>query len=224
MKKIVLLGKFLFVSSLLLGSCKLPAPATPEPTEPDAQAVFTAAAQTAEAKLLERAETTSSPTPEEPVATVTSPATTATAVIPTLALTLTATTPLTTIAPPTDAPAAGGDKAAFEVDITIPDGTVVGPEKKFVKTWRLKNVGKTTWTTAYSLIFIDGNLMGASSSIPMPKSVAPWEKVSISVNMIAPSAPGKYRSYWKLKNAENQIFGVGPNGDEAIWVEIVVKS
>lgn len=225
MKYWKVLAILLAVFSLLLSACELPGASTPEPTQPDPQAVFTSAAQTAEALRLERIARTATPAVEELVATAAAPTPTLTIPPPTETITATAATPETAIAPPTDAPATGGeDKAEFVEDVTIPDGKKIGPEKTFTKTWRLRNIGKTTWTAGYALVFIDGALMGASPSVPLPSEVDPWEKVDISVEMIAPSSPGTYRGFWKLRNAEGQIFGVGPNADEAIWVEIVVDS
>lgn len=225
MKHWKVLAILLVVFSLSLSACELPGASTPEPTQPDPQAVFTAAAQTAEALRLERIARTATPAVEELVSTAAAPTPTLTVPPPTETVTTTVATPETAIAPPTDAPAAGGEnKAEFVEDVTIPDGKKIGPEKRFTKTWRLRNVGKTTWTAEYGLVFIDGALMGATPSVPLPREVAPWEKVDISVEMIAPSSPGTYRGFWKLRNAEGQIFGVGPNADEAIWVEIVVDS
>ncbi|MBN1147300.1 MAG: hypothetical protein JXA78_08590 [Anaerolineales bacterium] len=212
-------ASLIFLIALLFSACQLPAAGAPEPTKPEPQAVFTSAAQTAEAMRLARAASTGAPVVEELIATAAAP--TPTIPLPTQPLTP-ALPAATTAVPPTQgvSPAAGDEKAEFVEDVTIPDGTRVGPGKPFTKTWRLRNVGKTTWTTEYALVFIDGDLMGASPLVPLPSKVSPYEKVDISVDLIAPSNPGKYRGYWKLRNAQGQVFGVGPNADEAIWVEI----
>ena len=152
---------------LSLSACQLPAAGTPEPTKPDPQAVFTSAAQTAEAMRLERAASTGAPVVEELIATAAAPSPT----VPLPTQPLTPALPVaTTAVPPTEGvpPAAGDEKAEFIEDVTIPDGTRVGPGKPFTKTWRLMNVGKTTWTREYSLVFIDGDLMGAPPSVPLP--------------------------------------------------------
>ena len=64
--------------------------------------------------------------------------------------------------------------------------------------------------------------MGAESTIPLEVTADPGKQVEISVNMVAPPDPGAYRGYWKLRNANGQVFGFGANGEEAIWVDIVV--
>jgi hypothetical protein len=102
----------------------------------------------------------------------------------------------------------------FVVDLTIPDGTNFTPGQVFEKKWKVRNVGGTTWTTSYALVFIDGNLLGAPTTIPLTEETGPDEELIIIVKMTAPSEPGSYRSYWKFRNATGQIFGMGPNADE----------
>jgi len=212
---------------MLLPACKLPEAATPEPTKPAPEAVFTSAAQTAEAMRQQRFAQTTTPKVEQLIATVAAPTATTTPTNPPLEMVPSPSLPAPTAVLTNTAgapPAPGDDKAEFVSDVSIPDGTPIGPEKKFVKTWQLRNVGSTTWTTDYALVFIDGDLMGASPAVPLPEEVAPYEKVNISVEMVAPSTAGKYRGYWKLRNAAGKIFGMGVNADEAIWVEINVDT
>ena len=221
MKNWLVYSVLLVTLSFLLASCKLPAPATPEPTQLDPQAVFTSAAQTAEAKRLEMAAQTPNSPVETLIATVAVSSPTPTVPAPVLQGTPTATVGLI---PTTAVPAPTGDKAEFVADVSVPDGTVFAPSEEFVKTWRLKNVGSTTWTTDYALVFIDGELMGAPASVPLPNAVAPEEIVEVSVNMVAPAEPGSYRGFWEIKADSGKIFGVGVNANEAIWVDIVVQS
>jgi hypothetical protein len=86
----------------------------------------------------------------------------------------------------------------------------------------LQNAGTTTWTTAYTLIFVSGASMSGPASVPVPSEVAPGSTVDISVGLTAPADPGSYRGYWNLKNATGQIFGLGPSANEPVWVDIVV--
>ena len=44
------------------------------------------------------------------------------------------------------------DRAQFVTDVTVPDGTKYDPGATFTKTWRLRNVGTCTWTTAYTMV------------------------------------------------------------------------
>lgn len=64
--------------------------------------------------------------------------------------------------------------------------------------------------------------MGAIANVPLPGEVAPGQSIDISVDMVAPNSAGKYQGNWKLKNANNILFGIGPSGSAPFWVRIVV--
>ena len=123
--------------------------------------------------------------------------------------------------PPTIAPS-GCDRAAFVADATVPDGTIFSPGAAFTKTWRLKNIGSCSWTTSYKLVYYSGDPLGAPTSVNLPWNVGFDQTVDISVNMVAPTMPGKYRGYWILANTSGQFFGIGADASRAIWVEINV--
>lgn len=114
------------------------------------------------------------------------------------------------------------DGIEFVSDLTIPDGTSFAPGTNFTKTWRLKNAGSCTWTTAYSLVLFSGEGMGAPASTQLSMEVTPNQQVDLSVNLTAPNTPGHYRGYWKLSNASSQQFGMGPTASDAFWVDINV--
>jgi hypothetical protein len=109
------------------------------------------------------------------------------------------------------------------MDVTIPDGTVLNPGVSFVKTWRLRNSGGTTWTTVYSLIFASGAYMDGLSVIPLLSNVAPGGVIDVSVALVAPSSPGTYVGYWELRSASGILFGVGPNAEKPFSVNIKVN-
>lgn len=194
-----------------LGGCRAPAPVAPTPTVPDPAVVFTAAAQTAEARRQEIAAQTPTLAPATATATL---APEATAVI-----TATLETPAATTAPAVD-PA--GNAAEFVLDVTVPDGTNFAPGASFTKTWRVKNTGAHTWTTAYALVFSSGEKMGAPDSVPLPVSVAPGQSVDISVSMTAPTKADIYYSFWVLRDNVGNVFGVGPDGNQPIYAQINV--
>ncbi|MEJ5225817.1 MAG: NBR1-Ig-like domain-containing protein, partial [Anaerolineales bacterium] len=116
------------------------------------------------------------------------------------------------------------DWAKFVADVTIPDGTVIAPGATFTKTWRLTNIGTSTWTTSYKLVFDSGESLGAKTAIALPKAVKPGESIDLSVEMTAPGTPGTYRGNWKLQNASGVKFGIGSNASNPFWVEIKVAS
>ena len=131
----------------------------------------------------------------------------------------------TPIAPtPTSAPTEVCDRAApgNPVDVTIPDDTKMHSGQSFTKVWRLRNIGSCTWTQEYRVELFSGEAMGAPTSVYLPKEVKPGNSVDISVDMVAPRTAGKYQGNWKLRNPQNQWFGIGPNGNSAFWVRIIV--
>jgi hypothetical protein len=117
---------------------------------------------------------------------------------------------------------AGVDKAEFVSDVTVPDGTDFTPGQAFVKTWRLRNSGTTTWTVDYQLAFIRGAQMGAPAAVPLSGTVAPGQTADISVNMIAPTALGNQVAFWQLQNAQGVLFGGGAEANEPVYVQIDV--
>jgi hypothetical protein len=102
-----------------------------------------------------------------------------------------------------------------------PDKTIMIPGAYFWKTWTLLNTGTCTWTTAFSLIFWDGDRLGSSISYPLSEEVAPGEKKDISIYLQAPATTGSFTGYWRLKTPWNSNFGVGQY-DTPISTSIVV--
>lgn len=180
------------------------------PTPQDPEAVYTAAALTANAKMTEVVSST------PPATSTVTPTSVTDTPVPT------ADVSTATVTLPPSPPAGGADKAQFVADVTVPDGTNFSPGASFTKTWRLSNVGTSTWTTAYSVVFYGGEQMGGTSPKALSGNVPPGQTVDISIDMVAPDETGKYIGYWILRNSNNQTFGVGPNGDQSFYVEINV--
>jgi hypothetical protein len=116
------------------------------------------------------------------------------------------------------------DSAKFVDDITVEDGTVFEPSTPFTKTWRLTNNGTCPWTTAYALVFQEGNQMGGPDTVPFTGTVAPGATVDVSVSLVSPSASGSYEGKWMLRNATGQKFGTGTGAQYPVTVEIVVQA
>ncbi len=176
---------------------------------------------------------TNTPTTPTPTYTATatgtqpSPTATATGTVATSTETNTPGTPTVTNTPGTptvtNTPVPGCDKVEFVSDVTVPDGTVFAPGTAFTKTWRMKNVGSCTWNTSYTLVFHTGEQMNSPAVVDFLSDVAPGETVDLSVDFTAPNTEGTYRSYWMLKNASGNLFGIGVDGDKPFWVEINVS-
>ena len=177
----------------------------------DPNLIYTAAAQTADARLTELVALTPSVTPQ-PATNTPDPAQTSAAQTVIAMLTQTAAATLTPrLTPSATQPvvSTGADVAAYVADITIPDNTDVAPGSTFVKTWRIQNAGTSTWTTDYDLVFVSGEPMGTTTEVPVPTSVAPGQQVDISVTLTAPTTLGTYSGYWKMRNAAGTIFDYG---------------
>jgi hypothetical protein len=108
--------------------------------------------------------------------------------------------------------------------VTIPDGTKFNGGEAFTKTWQFKNIGTCTWDTSYTLVFDTGELMSGPASVSLPGSIAPGQQVDLSVTLVAPSANGTYRGYWRLRNGAGTFLPItsGYNG-KSFFVEIQVK-
>lgn len=116
------------------------------------------------------------------------------------------------------------DQAIYgdDIDVTIPDDTEFAPGASAQKTWRIYNDGSCTWTSAYELVFAAGDQMGGPSLQAFPGSVAPDASLDISINITAPTTPGTYQGFWKLRNPQG-MFLSGPTGNNVtLWVKIVV--
>lgn len=178
----------------------------------------TQAYQTVEARLTEASARTPAATPTPPPSDTPPPPPSPTN---TLAVTNTTAPTNTTgaVVNTCDVAAAGNP-----IDVTIPDDTKMAPGQTFTKTWRLQNAGTCTWTKSYTVSLFSGDGMGAAGSIPLPGDVAPGKTVDISVDMVAPTTAGTYQGNWKLRNASNVYFGIGPGGGSAFWVRILVST
>lgn len=174
-------------------------------------ALYTSAAQTLEGMSTQAAAATQfSPTPTLSISQ------------PTGIATSTVISTFTSVPPFTSVPASRCDAAAFVSDVTYPDGSNVPLGGSFTKIWRLKNVGTCTWNTSYALVFVSGERFGASTAVQMPTSVGPGQTVDLAVNMTAPNQSGRYRGFWKLRNASNVLFGIGTAADSNFYVDVNV--
>ena len=115
------------------------------------------------------------------------------------------------------------DRAAFVSDVTVPDGEDHDPGDVFTKTWRLKNTGSCTWTSGYDLVFDHGDQMGAPAAVQLTSgTIGQNQNVDVSVQLTAPGSEGRYKGFFKLRNPQSAIFGIGANGNVAFWVDIEV--
>jgi hypothetical protein len=203
-----------FISLFWLAACSSPPPTIP-PTA-DLNPIRTEAAATVLAQVTQELALTPSAT-LIPSPTATKAPTATPTIKPSPVVTVTAT--LSTGTPATATAAL--DKAQW-VSQTIADNTTFKPGETFTMTWTLKNVGTSTWNTAYALRFFSGVAFGAKSGnkineVPLTGDVRPGDTVDITVIMQAPLIPGTYRSDWVMSNASRANF------KEPIFLQIKVS-
>lgn len=194
MKKLPYVVTLLMV--IVLVGCNLPSTIGQETQSPDA--VFTQAAQTVAAELT-RVALLASPTPNVPI-------------VPTSTFTPLPTN--TTVYTPSNTPLPC-NLATFDIDVTVPDNTLMAPNQVFSKTWRIRNAGTCSWNSGYLLVFDHGDGMGITAGYTQQLTtgtVNPGQLVDLTVNMTAPAAIGTYSGYWRLRDPGGVVFGITPAG------------
>lgn len=94
---------------------------------------------------------------------------------------------------------------AYLQDITVPDGSVFSPESGFIKTWRLQNVSDCTLEKNARLVFLGGDPFGGKEGVVITIEVVPGQVFDVSIPLIAPEFPGKYKSQWGIKTSEGSL-------------------
>ena len=229
-----MMHKLMKLALLLLLAASLAACNLARETQPTANPQFerTAAAITVAAQLTQAASgggslfpTNTPPAPVQPSATLmpTQPV-----VLPTLNPTNTQAPPqpTNTLQPPTATTAVTPcDRASFVKDVTYPDDSEVSVGTTFIKTWRLKNTGSCTWNSSYSLVFVEGDSMGAPAAVQLTTgTVAPGESVDVSVTLVAPTTVKTYQGKFQLRNSAGIVFGIGQDAKSSFWVKVKVTA
>ncbi|KAG3033154.1 hypothetical protein PC121_g1347 [Phytophthora cactorum] len=110
-------------------------------------------------------------------------------------------------------------EARFLEDVTIEDGTLVEAGKPLRKMWKLVNDGERSWPDGCYMITQPGNPMfpdGRNSSrIDLP-ALAPGEEFIAGVDLVAPTEPGRYTSFWRVCDPADVSFG------HRFWIDVVV--
>jgi len=105
-------------------------------------------------------------------------------------------------------------------DVTIEDGMQIPAGTPFVKTWRVRNEGPA-WPAGCQFLFLSkrcGDNMSGPDFVTIEKALETNEEVDVSVNLIAPTKPGRYTGFWKLCTPNGRKFG------QRMWVSIVVPT
>jgi hypothetical protein len=97
------------------------------------------------------------------------------------------------------------DKLVFVSDVTIPDESVLPAAGPFKKTWQVRNNGTTDWVN-FKLAFLGNTPMTQVGEVNLPDA-KPGDEVLVSVELIAPTIPGRYKTTYRAKNGAGEFFG-----------------
>jgi hypothetical protein len=222
-----------------LSSCSLgQAAASPTATAVDVNAVMTSAAATAFVQLTGIAAQASSTTPPTLASTIapTQAPTQDQALLlltptdaagglpivestPTLQFGLTVVPSLTPFATPGSGTIVTCFNSKYISDVTIPDGTVLKPNEKFTKVWRIQNTGTCNWDQGFGLTLWAGPSMGGSAIYfsGKDKPVVPGGIVDLGIEMRAPPQPGDYVAHWTMIGDQGKTFGA----DLTVFIKVV---
>lgn len=95
---------------------------------------------------------------------------------------------------------------ALVYDVTIPSGTTLKPGEEFTKTWKVENNGTCNWEYPYRFVIVSGDELSGKSK-RLGKTIIPGKWTEFSVTLEAPRPEGTYTGYWRLSDAEGNLFG-----------------
>lgn len=118
----------------------------------------------------------------------------------------------------------GCNDGLYQSEAGVADGTVLTPSKKFAKSWDIKNTGTCAWDEGYAFVFMsDLSTSGFKGyDIVLKKNrpedyTKPGSSQNFVLKLTAPTNPGEYIGYWKMKDDAGNFFG------PLVYVKIVVK-
>ncbi|KAJ3973935.1 hypothetical protein EV361DRAFT_795290 [Lentinula raphanica] len=107
--------------------------------------------------------------------------------------------------------------AEFVADRTLACGQVLAPGAEFSKAWVMRNSGSKSWPEGTQLVFVAGESLGKDNTSMQPQAVGivqPDEQIDVWTGELkAPGTPGRYVSYYRLRDDEGNLFG------HNLWLE-----
>lgn len=106
------------------------------------------------------------------------------------------------------------------------DGDVIERGKEFSKGWTINNIGDCTWDEGYVFDYLQDYALGTPELVGydivlkknQPETYTPkGYGQTFIVKLKAPTTPGDYKAYWKLKDDAGNYFG------PLVYVFITVK-
>lgn len=107
--------------------------------------------------------------------------------------------------------------ARFVRDGGTPDGSRIPAGQPFTKAWVVRNETDVKWTPNCTIVHVGGDALqriddGVAGPIP------PHLEAKLSVVLTAPSAPGRYVSYFRVSDMQGHRFG------QRLRVDILVSA
>jgi hypothetical protein len=212
--------------AIVAGACSPSTPATPTQ---DVNAVYTQAALLVATQFSMLQTQTAMAVPPTAQATPTLPAiistlpvfgTPGTPIVP-FGFTPIATVIATLPSGGTGSTANGCNDSQF-ISETIPDKTVMKPAEKFEKVWQMMNSGTCAWNEGYTWAFIPNDSTAGFIGYDIvyktgDAATEPKHSQSFVLKFTAPTTPGEYKGYWKMKDKAGNFFGT------RVYVWIIVK-
>lgn len=112
--------------------------------------------------------------------------------------------------------------ARFVHHVTVDDGAELQPGAKFSKVWRIRNDSGRCWPGVVEIVPVSKHRLGADhfnspDAVQVQRALKPGQEMDLQLDLCAPSQPGQYQGFWRLRNGRGQKFG------QRLWVRIIVK-
>lgn len=113
-------------------------------------------------------------------------------------------------------------KATFISDVTLCDDVQVHAGETLRKVWSIQNTGSAPWPQPTRLVFVGGDLEPNSDAVSADRQCAtvpfagPGDVVHVSLELVVPDEPGRFRSTFRLQAPDGTRFG------PRVWISIVV--
>jgi len=124
----------------------------------------------------------------------------------------------------------GPTSSSIPADTNSPDFTKVQPGAAFVKIWRVRNDGNTSWPDGTVLTVAGGDSL-CSHDLKVAIPVAqPGEEVDLSINLTAPKSNGRYTAYFHLATQDGSSIGqrlcadIRVEDEEPSWQVVTTES
>jgi len=109
-------------------------------------------------------------------------------------------------------------EAAIVRPVTIADNSSVTAGVKFTKTWCIKNTGSQPWPVGTTLKMVDpkDDQLVVLAAGRLARPIVPGEETELSVELQAPTRPGRCVQHWRLFTMDDEAFG------RRFWMDINV--